>query len=167
MGSMINAVRSALLAGDGFTEPIAGVLRDPLLDELVTALCRASAAFLESERGVFAVAATIKESGEIQAFHVSLMDGASWFRTQLAVGDALAQGLDDDLFVAAGHCMNIALPGVHQPGRVPALAFRIDRKGVPAIHVVVHYELAGDERDVQFGAPRVSPAIAGRDDTKL
>jgi len=165
---MTNAVRLALVVRDpAFPGPIVGVLRDPLLDELVAALCRASAAFLETERGVFSVAATIKESGEIEAFHVSLMDDAGWFRTQVAVGDALAEGLDDDLFAAAGHCMNIALPGVHRPGRVPALAIRIDRKGEPAIHVVVHYEVVSADGEIRFGTPRVSPPTAGRDATKL
>jgi hypothetical protein len=168
MRSVSNAIRLALVAGDQeFPDPIASVLRDPLLDQLVVALCRASAAFLETESGVFAVAATIKESGEIEPFHVSLMDGVGWFRTQIAISDALTIGLDDDLFAAAGHCMNIASAGVERSDRAPVLAVRIDRKGEPAIHVVVPYELLGDDGEVRFGKPRVSPATAGRDDTRL
>jgi hypothetical protein len=163
MGSKNNAIAFALAGSESEqTEPVSGLLRDPLLDALVAALCRASVEFLKTEEGVFAIAATIREQGEIQAFHVSRMDGREWLEMQTAVGKGLEIGLRDGLFVAGGHCMNLGPAQAHRSERVPALAIRIDQDARAPIHVLLPYERLSTG-DVRFGPPRISPTTAARD----
>ena len=163
MGSKKNAIAFALAAPEAEqTGLVAGLLRDPLLDALVTALCRASAEFLRTEDGIFAIAATIQEQGEIEAFHISRMHGREWLKMQMEVGKGLEIGLRDGLFVAGGHCMNLGPAHAYNSERVPALAIRIDQDGRAPIHVLLPYEKVATG-ELRFGPPRFSPVTAARD----
>ena len=130
-------------------------LDDPVVARLVGGVCCASQEILKVRPGVFAMAVAIDDADHIGVFHISAADSTEWLDLQRNVDAALTAALASGQFQAVAICLNIAHPGIYEPGAIPVLAIRVVRTAGQPIDVRVHYKL-GPDRTVRFEPPTVA-----------
>jgi hypothetical protein len=108
------------------------------------------------------MAITIDAAGRIGVPHISVVDSWGSLDLQSSAEVNTESGLAGGRFQAVAFCLNIAHPGIYEPGAIPVLAIRVLRAPGKPIDLRVHYR-RGPDGTTEFEQPRM---IAGPEDKR-